>query len=359
MHPLFIRSARWVLLPVALFIVGACAESGALAPTPAQGQPTRGVDDVQSADPTVAPSPTVASEARPLMGVSLSPLSYEQDEFLTFLDHAEEAGDILRWAGSWEHLAGADSAAGVVAVLAEQRGMHAMIETGVFSVDHKELFRPLTDETLAFYRDTAVAFAEERQPAYLALGVEVNFHYEEDPDTWPLYVALFDETYHAVKAVSPETQVYPVFQLERMKGLHGGLFGGVNDENNAQWHLLDEFPQADLIGFTSYPSLLYSVLDQIPEDYYAELQARTDEPILLTETGWPSRSEVPGWEYDEVEQAEFVDLLFTAVRPLDVKAVVWVWMYEQPNSPFLFGSMTLRREDGTARPAWDAWVNAR
>jgi len=30
-----------------------------------------------------------------------------------------------------------------------------------------------------------------------------------------------------VKSVSPQTKVFTIFQLEQMKGLNGGLFGGV------------------------------------------------------------------------------------------------------------------------------------
>lgn len=36
-----------------------------------------------------------------------------------------------------------------------------------------------------------------------------------------------------------------------MKGLQGGLFGGFNDAAQAQWQLIDRFPKADFIAFTT------------------------------------------------------------------------------------------------------------
>jgi hypothetical protein len=46
-----------------------------------------------------------------------------------------------------------------------------------------------------------------------------------DPEGYDEFVELFAEVYGAVKEASPETSVFTVFQLERMKGLWGGLFG--------------------------------------------------------------------------------------------------------------------------------------
>jgi len=52
-----------------------------------------------------------------------------------------------------------------------------------------------------------------------------------------------------------------------MKGLHGGPFGGTNDESLSQWGLLDDFPDADALAFTTCPCLVFKDPSEMPEDY--------------------------------------------------------------------------------------------
>ena len=294
--------------------------------------------------------------ARPLAGVSLSPRSYDGGDFRSFFEEAGAAGSLVRWAGDWADLGEADGAPGVVATLARQHGMEPVIETGVFSASSRELFRPLTPETRERYVESAAAFCEVHAPPYLGIGVEVDFHHETDPDSFETFVDLFAETYDAVKAASPGTQVYTGFQLERLRGLRGGLFGGENDPDSATWELLDRFPDADLVGVTSYPGLIYDEPAAIPEDYYVEVGDRAGKPVAITETGWSHETKGEGWESDEAEQAAFVDRLLALTADVDVETLLWVWLYEQADETGAFSGMSLRRADGSARPAWDAWV---
>src|SRR3989338_10570701 len=93
-----------------------------------------------------------------------------------------------------------------------------------------------------------------------------------------------------------------------MKGLRGGLFGGINDESKNQWKLLDQFPKADLIDFTTYPALIYKAPSEIPNDYYSVILTYTEKPVLFTEVGWSSKIDNPSWETSESEQAEFIKI---------------------------------------------------
>jgi hypothetical protein len=186
----------------------------------------------------------------------------------------------------------------------------------------------------------------------------VNTLYEKSPQDFEIFTRLFDDTCDAVKAASPGTKVFTVFQLERMKGLQGGLFGGVNDPGLAQWGLLDRFPKADLIAFTTYPGLVFPSPADIPAEYYAEAAARAAKPIAFTEIGWHSAAAPAGWESSEDEQAEFVRTFFALTAGVKPEMAVWSFLFDPETDP-PFDSMGLyRRSDGNPKSAWDAWIGA-
>ncbi|ELZ82694.1 hypothetical protein C453_16453 [Haloferax elongans ATCC BAA-1513] len=308
---------------------------------------------------TVATDESTAAEAggeTPFRGVSLSPRSYSDDEFTEFFEHVRETDLAVRWAGNWQDLAADEGAPAVVCTLAEQYGYQPIIETGVYSVDAGELFQPLDEAGQAAFVETVSDFAAEWKPPYFGIGVEVNLHAEDEPEQFETFVSLFADTYDAIKDASPSTQVYTGFQLEWMRGLRGGVFGGENDASQAQWDLLDRFPKADLVAFTSYPDLVFERPADIPDEYYVEAADRVEKPIAITETGWAATPRDIGWERTEAQQVAFVERLSNLTKPVDVAMLVWLWMYDQGGDTAAFDDMTLRRPDGSARPVWDAWT---
>lgn len=295
------------------------------------------------------------AKAVSLRGVSLSPRSYVADDFVEFLERADEAGEILTWAGDWIQLGDSTAAPRVVAEIAADYNLRAMILSNFFAPDDS-LLRPFNDSTRAIYLQFAADFAFRWEPPYMGFGNEINFLHENLPQEFDEWVAFFPQVYDAVKAASPSTKVFTVFQLERMKGLRGGLFGGVNDTTDHDWGLLDRFPQSDYAAFTTYPGLIYRTPGEIPADYYTSfVSSQTSKPVIFIETGWHVNAEPVGWEGSEAEQAEFVTTFFARLEPLAPQIVIWSFVYDQPTS-LPFNSMGLRRADGTARPAWDAWL---
>lgn len=321
---------------------GGTAAPGAIAPGLPPGGPAGGG--------SASPAPSL------LKGVSLSPRSFESDDFADFFVKAGEAGQIVTWAGDWNELSNMVSGAPrVLMELASGYGLLPVIEAQFFSQSTGRLLRPLTAETRKDYDGYAAAFAREFKPPYLGLGIEVNILHEKAPADFDAFVALFGEVYDAVKAESPETKVFTVFQLERMKELGGGLFGGENDPAAAQWALLHRFPKLDLVAFTTHPLLVYKSPADIPADYYSAIRAHTQKPVAFTEVGWSSGTEPAGWESSEAEQAEFARRFFELAAPCGPEMAVWSFMYDV-RTVVPFNSMGLRRGDGTARPAWDEWA---
>lgn len=318
--------------------------------TTATTQPTTTAEST-----TTTAERTTTAPAGTLRGVSLSPRSYEGDDFTAFFELVREAGLHVRWAGDWADLGTEGGAPSVVVSLAEQYGYEPIIETGVYSVNNGEMFRPLDGETGQEFVETLADFAGRTGVPYLGVGVEVNAHFDEDPEGFETFVGLFAEVYDAVKAASPETRVYPGFQLEWTKGLRGGLFGGENDPDAAQWDLVDRFPMADLLAFTTYPGLIYRDPAEVPADYYETAAERAGKPVAITETGWTATDHVEGWESTDAEQVEFVSRLFELTGDVDLALLLWAWVYGQTDQT-AFQGMGLRRPDGSPRPAWDRWV---
>ena len=357
---------RRTYLATSLAVLAGCSE----ATTTPDGSDTRTRTPTRTATHTASGTPSPAESSTPeptdtetpvptaetLYGTSLSPRSFEGREFVAFLERVGELGGALRWAGDWAELGDPEGGPETTAGLADRYDLTPVIEVSLFDTATRELHRPLSAETRERYRTDAAAFAERHAPPFLGLGIEVDFLAEFRPGAFDTYVDLFAETAAAVHEVSPDTAVYPGFQHEHLRGLHGGLFGGVNDPDTASWGLLDRFPDADCLGVTTYPGLVYPEPSDVPADHYGPLADRVDRPVAVSEVGWSSETVAEGWESDEAEQAAYLDRWVEQVAPLDLAFACYAWMYDPADAGLAFEGMGLRRPDGTAKPAWDVWV---
>lgn len=272
------------------------------------------------------------SEKEMLKGVSLSPKSFQSGDFTDFFEKAKQTGTIITWAGDWNELSNTQTGGpAVLAALSTNYNYIPIVEAQFFTQSNSQLLRPLDESTKQIYKDSAVAFAEKYKPRYMGFGIEINTLYEKSPDT----------------------KVFTIFQLEKMKGLNSGLFGGSNDK--AQWSLLDKFPKSDIIAFTTYPGLIYKNPSDIPADYYTEIQLYTSKTIAFTEIGWHSAASPVGWESSDSEQAEFVEVFFNLSKDLNKELVVWSFLYDQ-NTIEPFNSMGLIPQEGRTKSAFDAWI---
>ncbi|MBI5060209.1 hypothetical protein HZB60_10565 [candidate division KSB1 bacterium] len=291
-------------------------------------------------------------------GVSISPRSFGQADFEQFLGLVADGGDWLTWAGDWIQLG--DTSAGPHAVETFEADYHfstVPIAT-LFGSDLQPL-RPLSDSMLTAYASQAAFYARRYYPEFMGLGIEVNRIYDSAaPDAYQAFVEFFPRAADSVKAASPDTRVFTVFQLEWLKGLRGGLYGGVNDTTRNQWQLAADFPAADFIALTTYPGLIYRDPTEIPADYYAGLAARLGKPIAFTEVGWHSAASPAGWESSEGEQAEFLTRWISLIAPLDPVLVIWPFLFD-PAAQEPFNTMGLwRTSDGQAKAAWLVWSSA-
>jgi hypothetical protein len=307
------------------------------------------------------PSTTKTTVAdKNLKGVSISPKSFQPTDYLSFFTKAKEAGNSLTWAGDWAELSNEKSAAYSISKTAKQNNLKLIPIVGLFkNVNGKAvLLRELTTANMKLYQDGALKFARENQPEYIGLGNEINILYETSPANFTKFVELFSSTYDEIKKVSPKTQVFTIFQLERLKGLKGGLFGGKNDTTKSTWSLIDEFPKADLIAFTTYPGLIYMDPKEIPTEYYTEISLYSDKPVAFTEIGWSADSKIKGWESSEEEQAAFLTRFLNLEKDLGHKFLIWPFLYDQ-NIGGAFTGMGLITKTDMERKVWGIWTKVK
>ena len=303
---------------------------------------------------TTATSAALPTASGPHYGFSFSPRTFGGDDFLPFFETATSAADVITWAGDWFELDKPTSAPYTITELGDDYGYEPLIIVGFFNQGARELIRPLDDATLDIYVALATDYARTHQPAYFSVGVEVDILYETSPLEFDRFVDLFSRTADAIHEVSPDTKVFTAFQLERLRGLRGGLFGGENDEAQATWELIDRFPTADLIGFTTYPSLIFDHPDDIPADYYTEILDHTTKPVAFVEAGWQAEDIASGWEGSEDEQVVFVERFIATATELDAELAIWSFLHDIPGFP-PFESMGLIPTNGPPRAGWTTW----
>ena len=299
--------------------------------------------------PTESETPTLEYG---LKGVSFSPRNYTGEGIIDFFTKAPESNDLITWVGDWVQLDDSNTAPYLAYGMRSLYGYEALVITAYIDQGSGVLLRPLDEETKQQYLDSAVSFTSTYKPRYMGFGVEMNIVEMKNSEAYEEFKAFYPTVYDAVKEVSPDTLVFTVWQLEHMKGLDGGLFGGVNDPDNAQWSLLDDF-ESDISAFTLYPCLIYGDPQEIPDDYLTEIAEHTDKPIAFTEMGW-FREGFPGWESSPEEQAAYIDRYFELSASIDPVFTIWSFYYDQATfEPF--STMGLLDVNMTETAGLDAW----
>jgi hypothetical protein len=214
----------------------------------------------------------------------------------------------------------------------------------------------------ALFVSMVSTFASDKHPAYVFLGNESDFYYEQSASDYANWVVAYNAAYDAIKAASPGTQVGPVFNLEHLAGT-----GSLNGWTTPLWPAIDthDFNRIDVVALTVYPFFNYATASQVPATYLdAVLEHVQDKPIALTETGWPAEnlgSLNPLWETSPEAQVTYLSQLGAMLSGKKVRFVSWLYLYpmvDPGGSPLewkLFGSVSAKDSSGAERPVFSAF----
>ncbi len=311
-----------------------------------------------------------------LMGVSYSPRrhtnSSTNSDVVQFLSASESWGRLISFHSVWRDSVAAagqePGLAGFARAAQSQFGIEPAIGFGWASGGVGDLTSdsaPMDNtwgnlETRAEFLSMVTNFAAANQPEHLFLGNEVNSWYLNNVADWPNWLSMLSECYDAIKAVSPDTLVFTVFQLERLKGVGGGTTGWMDAPH---WNVVDDVAASgkiDAIGFTSYAYFEYAIPQAIPANYYDEIAMHWSGPVIFTEIGWPGTASFP-FPGGQADQATFVDKFFELTGALDIEYVTWLFLYDWDDQATVPGFMDIgfRNNDETlVRPSDAAWQAA-
>lgn len=193
------------------------------------------------------------------------------------------------------------------------------------------------------------------KPKYLALGVEINMLYERSPKQFDAFVQVYNEAYDLAKKTSPDTKVFPTFQLEDLEGTFGEI-------HPPHWEVLDAFRgRMDALAISTYPFLsgIHSAAD-IRDDYYSQLKSHWDGEILISESGYAS-APVDGQVNvgTEEDQQAYLSRLLTDADKNGFSMVVWFAAldpaFATTGASSSFKDIGLRHSDGSNKAAWGTW----
>jgi hypothetical protein len=197
--------------------------------------------------------------------------------------------------------------------------------------------------------------ANNYEPDYLAIGVEVNMLYERSPAQFEAFVRAYEAAYDVAKAARPGMLVFPTFQLE-------DLLGRLDQVHEPHWEVLDAFRgKMDALAVTTFPFVgnIRAARD-IPPDYYAQLVRYFEGPVLIAQAGYPS-APVEGEALigTEQDQAEFLGRLQADAEANSFGLVSWVAPRDpavaSEGSGWSLKDTGLRRADGANKAAWPTW----
>lgn len=328
-----------------------------------------------------SPATSASADARSFaMGFSSLPSELTDESYTSAFELAASAGEVvlIRRAPPWQELLekGASPSDKTAATTKREADLARDHELDLFFAIDATSTSDETGQLTGLPPDLpGVSFAEENvrqalityaryvvvnyRPAYLAVGVDVNRYWQRDAQDFQQFVTLYSEIYDLIKKETPDTLVFPTFQLEELRGLVP-----LDEPHQPQWQLVDEFAgKMDLFAVSTYPGVVFSSAGEIPSDYYSTLRTRADVPLAIAETGYASQTSTSAaGGGSEAEQSAFLRRVLRDADRVEMPLLVWfagqdpTFTGQRPTD--LVQNIGLLRQDGTRKPAWSVWSEA-
>jgi hypothetical protein len=246
------------------------------------------------------------------------------------------------------------------------QGRNNLAESGTGPAPQGFLERDFDDPALMeAYLNYCRRMVKHFQPDYLAIGIEMNELFHNNPAQWPHYVTMFKHTYAGLKQDYPDL---PVFSTVTIHGLLQEDRSHVAAERAA----IKEFLQInDLAGISFYPSLSGGKVMEDPSiafDFIRDLAGA--KPIAICETGIPAEAtQISMWPMAPGTpelQRNYYEKLFEAAQR-DGYRFITVFLHRdydrmweklkktRPEWQKAWQDIGVFDENNNPRPAWNLW----
>ena len=201
------------------------------------------------------------------------------------------------------------------------------------------------------------------EPDYLAIGIEVNELIHHSGDKWAGFVELYRHTYSELKKTHPDLPIFATITLHNLTNK------GWKDLAVQQEKIREFLPSLDIVGVSYYPFMAGQ--SERPTATLDWLRSFTDQPIAITETGFPAEKivlktfnvTIPA---DAAKQQVYYEtILGQAVRDDYVFVISFLHrdydaMWEKikgyaPEAFIVWKDCGLLDETGKGRPARETW----
>lgn len=217
------------------------------------------------------------------------------------------------------------------------------------------------------YFNHLVNAVEFFQPDFVAFGIEVNLLLRNQPDLWDAYLELHRATYAKLRERYPSLPVFVSLTGPEL------LEGFTDADRETQLEAVDELMKhSDYLGISLYPWMSSFLTGPLPESMFAELDALSDRPIAIAETGYPADAldvDIGGGviislEGTPAKQQAFIEKLLIEAERRDFRFIInFVPRDYDPlcveigcrDADRLWEDTGLYDEKGVARPALTDW----
>lgn len=208
------------------------------------------------------------------------------------------------------------------------------------------------------------------QIKYLAIGNEVNVHYDLETSEFNDFFETYRYLYTELKNKFPNLQISATFQYEALIG-KGFLMGKQNLNEVEMLKIMEDY--LDVVSLTVYPYFDYKTPSEVPLNYFSSITEVVSKSIVITETGWISREIYPasysalteqGYSGSEDEQVQYLKKLVEIIKEYNLLFANWTglndfYAWEDGKDPVkgheIYDSIGLKDNSGNEKKIWDEW----
>lgn len=140
---------------------------------------------------------------------------------------------------------------------------------------------------------------------YFEIGNEVNIYFQEHPDELDDFKEFYEYVYNEIKKEHPDAEIGTIFAYHAAK------------ETDTEYIIEELADIGDFNAFTLYihgENYAFNRDVNDADELFDEIDAVSDKPYIVTETGWSTSSMLKS---GEEKQAEYVDKVFEILEEKD------------------------------------------